>query len=419
MWMDVDLLSLVTTREAFERIKPHLKEETLSKEALTIYNVVDNWYDSFPLFNSFTWAELETHFFVTKGATLPKASIGLYKTIFSNLAAYTTSSTRDELLKHYIDQEYAAKLEELINAVRAGRLNIDDAEAIVDAYKAELGKASGSVPVFVGDDVSDIITASSGPGLDWRLNELNISLGPLRIGDFVLVAARPEVGKTTFLADNVSYMATQIKDKRPVLWVNNEERSGKVQFRVIQAALGDTSTNIEADPKAALLAYQKLMGMEERVLITRNDSGYNSVKTITALCKKHNPALIVFDQLDKVVGLSRGQDERDDLRLGRIYNWARDLSHSYGPVIAASQADASAEGMMWLDQSKLRGSKTDKPGEADAIITIGVDEDRSLKRYINIPKNKLHGGPKSLEKERHGKWEVEMKPEIARYVGTK
>lgn len=419
--MDIDLLALTTTREVHERIRPHVNEETLSKEAQTIYNVIDNWYKSFPLFNSFTWEELETHFFITKDKSLPKGSHGVYKTIFKNLSTYTTTATRDELFKHYINQEYVARITEVLHGVTEGKKTLDDVETLVEQHKVEFSKATGTTNIFVGDDITEVVSASSAPGLEWRLEELNISCGPLRQGDFVIVAARPEVGKTTFLADNVSYMASQIKDKRPVLWINNEERSGKVMFRVMQAALGWTTKDIEDNPTKAMAEYQKMMGMSNRILIIKNDSGLNSVRSLVPLFKAHNPALIIFDQLDKVAGVPGSKDERDDLRLGRVYLWARELSHTYGPVIAASQADASAEGLMWLEQDKLRGSKTDKPGEADAIITIGrsLEAGMEMKRGIYVPKNKLHGGARSVEKERHGKWEVEIAPEIARYVGTK
>jgi hypothetical protein len=165
------------------------------------------------------------------------------------------------------------------------------------------------------------------------------------------------------------------------------------------------------------------MKMDDRILVTGSNAGLNNAKLLVPLFRDLNPAMIVFDQLDKVVGFdskSKG-GERDDLRLGALYQWARELSHEYGPVIAASQASDTAEGEQWIYQNQLRGSRTDKAGEADAIITIGKvhEPTKENTRYIHVPKNKLHGGTRSIEKERHGKWEVTIKPEIARYEGTR
>ena len=66
----------------------------------------------------------------------------------------------------------------------------------------------------------------------------------------------------------------------------------------------------------------------------------------------------------------------------------------------------------------LRGSKTDKAGEADLIITLGKDKDAEYKRYLHLPKNKLWGGPSTIEAHRHGKFEITIRPEIARYEGV-
>ena len=75
----------------------------------------------------------------------------------------------------------------------------------------------------------------------------------------------------------------------------------------------------------------------------------------------------------------------------------------------------------YIGMSALRGSKTDKPGEADAVITIGkyqapATEEEELLRTINIPKNKLPGGGKhQVEAERHGKYLVKIDSMRARY----
>src|SRR3990167_11055041 len=66
-------------------------------------------------------------------------------------------------------------------------------------------------------------------GLYWPLKSLNFSLGPLRKGDFGFVFARPETGKTTFLAHTASFMAGPTE--APVVWFNNEEQGGKVRGR--------------------------------------------------------------------------------------------------------------------------------------------------------------------------------------------
>jgi hypothetical protein len=185
-------------------------------------------------------------------------------------------------------------------------------------------------------------------------------------------------------------------------------------YRVVQSFFGVTNAEIGEDEEHYETVFKTMAG--GKLFITNDDSGLNSVDRLTALFDEHNPAIIVFDQLDKVHGFSH-KIEREDLRIGKLYEWARDLAKKYGPVIAVSQADGSAEGMQWIEMNQLRGSKTDKIGEADAIVTIGKGE-AEYTRYLNIVKNKLFGGPLSKECHRHGRFECTIRPEIARYEGV-
>ena len=207
---------------------------------------------------------------------------------------------------------------------------------------------------------------------------------------------------------------------RPVVWVNNEEESSVVFFRIVQAALGQESKVIIADSKKAMDDYETLMaGDKNRIRVTKDT---NNIRDLETLFREVNPGLIVFDQLDKVDGFK--SDEREDLRLGKVYKWARELSRSYGPVIAASQLSATAVDLKdppFIGLDALRGSKTDKPGEADAVITIGKykepksPEEETI-RTINVPKNKLPGGGgKQVESDRHGQFIVTIDPIRARY----
>lgn len=418
--MDFDLLQIVKNKENFLRFKPYIKDHALGKEAQKLLNSMDEFFKYYPAVKEIDWNAFESYFMVRHMSTLTKESATTYRAAISKLKSEPATAAAEDVLRYYISCDYATQIAN--EAVKGADADLDAIGKLVQKYDKEVGRAVDKMDLFVGDDATGVASTKD-PGLEWRLEELNISCGPLRQGDFIVVGARPETGKTTFLADQVSYMGEQLsgKHERPIIWVNNEERSAKVKRRIMQAALGITLKDFEADPAKAVAEFQKKMGMVNRILVTGSNAGLNSVKHLVPLFREHNPAMIVFDQLDKVVGFQRNHEDREDLRLGSLYQWARDLSHEYGPVIAASQASEGAEGEQWVYQHQLRGSKTDKAGEADAIITIGKQHDpaKEFKRYIHVPKNKLDGGPRSEEKERHGFWEVEIRPEIARYEGTR
>lgn len=75
---------------------------------------------------------------------------------------------------------------------------------------------------FVTDDLETLLNETfRKKGLRWRLSTLNKMLGSLRAGDFGFIFARPETGKTTFLASETTYMAQQLSEEDgPILWFN-------------------------------------------------------------------------------------------------------------------------------------------------------------------------------------------------------
>lgn len=246
------------------------------------------------------------------------------------------------------------------------------------------------------------------PGLRWRLDYLNKSLGSLRKGDFGFVFARPETGKTTFLASEISKMIEQTEGD--ILWFNNEEQGNKVAIRCYQAVLGVTAEQLFGDIERNQSLFETKTGNRLKIFDFEDSS---RASRIDSILKDSNPALIIFDQIDKIKGFKH---DRNDLELKQIYQWAREIAKTYAPVIAVCQASGEAEGKLWLTMDMVDSSKTAKQGEADWILGIGKEQDNTSRiRYLNISKNKLIGDADTLPDLRHGSTQVLIKPEIARY----
>lgn len=269
-----------------------------------------------------------------------------------------------------------------------------------------------SEDVFISDDLDTLYSETlQQVGLRWRLPELNKMLGSLRKGDFGFIFARIETGKTTFLASEISFMAEQLNEESgPILWINNEEQGSKVKIRVIQASLGiELPVLFNNRPKHTQDFRVKTKG---KILIL--DDAQTNKRRIEDLCQRHKPSLVVIDQIDKIKGFS---GDRNDLKLGSIYVWARELAKVYCPFIGVCQADVSAEGQKWLTSSHIAESKTAKAAEADFILGIGKVSDINYEfvRFLHACKNKLQGDIDTDPTLRHGRLECLIQPEIARY----
>jgi Autographiviridae putative DNA helicase len=262
---------------------------------------------------------------------------------------------------------------------------------------------------FVTDNLEELYeTTYKKQGLRWRLDTLNKSLGSLRIGDFGFVFARPETGKTTFLSSEVTFMASQTD--LPFLWFNNEEQGNKVKIRCFQAALGLNSSKLFHERTQNQERYRNLVGDRIRIY----DSASIHKRDVERICKDLRPALIVFDQIDKIKGF---QEDRQDLELGAIYIWARELAKEYCPVIGVCQAGSTAHNKKYPDMNDVVNAKTSKQAEADWIIGIGKEEGAGMEdvRGLNICKNKLTGDEDTIPDWRHAKLDVMILPTIGRY----
>lgn len=274
--------------------------------------------------------------------------------------------------------------------------------------------------LFVTDDLEVLYNESIKiPGLRWRLQTLNRMLGSLRRGDFGFIFARPETGKTTFLASEVSNFAQQLharmaedneKHVGPILWFNNEEQGNKVKLRLYQAMLGLDKAQLGSDIVGNRQRYRDMGGSHIKIY----DSASISRQQVEQLCAEFQPSLVIFDQLDKIKGFV---GDREDLRLGTIYVWAREIAKTYCPVIAVCQADASGEGKKYLNMDNVANAKTAKQAEADWILGIGKShgEGEEFMRYIHLSKNKLDGDSDTEPELRHGRETVRINPYIARY----
>jgi len=311
------------------------------------------------------------------------------------------------LLEEHRRRSLAGQVALMALDVEAGKKSTAELLELFNNFEHQEVEADEITPVDMDlDNLYDTQIAT--PGLRWRINWLNKSLGSLRKGDFGFIFARPETGKTTFLASEITYMVSQTEGD--ILWFNNEEQGTKVGIRVYQATLGLTTQALFADKQTNKARYKAITNNRIKILDFEDSSSKNRIESVL---KQYNPALIIFDQIDKVRGF---KGDRNDLELKQIYQWAREISKTYAPVIAVSQASGEAEGKLFLTMDMVDGSKTAKQGEADWILGIGKEQDNtSRSRYFNITKNKLIGDKDTSPDLRHGSTQVLIKPEIARY----
>jgi hypothetical protein len=388
-----------------------LSVRDLPKELQPVYSILDNYHSSNEAKADLTVADL-SNLLVAVSSKDKDYYLGVLEEIQKlEVSADTTA----KLVQRIIANKQLNDISLAAHDAKEGRKTLEDVNALLEQFRAlqETQEEEKEEDFFVSDDLVFLVdTTFKKPGLRWRLKTLNQMLGSLRKGDFGFVFARPETGKTTFLASETTFMAEQLKEEDgPILWFNNEEQSEKPMLRCIQASTGCTLPQLYSDLDGYNKKYHELTKGKLKII---KDVSIIHRSFVEKLCRRYKPSLIIFDQIDKIVGFDA---DREDLKLGAIYQWARELAKTYAPVIAVCQADGTGEGVKWLTMSNVANAKTSKQAEADWIVGIGKSNDPGYDsiRYLHASKNKLLGDEDTIPDQRHGRREVLMDQQTARY----
>lgn len=367
--------------------------------------VINNLYTKYNKDN-YSVEELEALFYISYPA-IQKDEQEFYSKFFADLKQVAVDENlANDLFAQFQKQDLAEQIAITAVQVSQGQKPFEDLTGIVKLLDMPVEEEQEQT---ISTSIKEIHNAKQNEkGLRWRLSTLNRSIGSLRRGNFGFIFARPEAGKTTFLASEVTCMGEQTDGN--ILWVNNEQPGGDVIWRCYNALLGQPTGYLSEHLDEA---EQRWLGSIGSRLKFIDNPGITKTQ-IENLCKKYNPKLIVFDQLDKVHGFDA---ERYDLVMKAKYQWARELSKHYGPVIGVCQAGGSAENKRYLEMTDVDSSYTAKQGEADWILGIGKLNDAGYERmrYFSICKNKLPGDEDTDPKLRHGKMEVLINEDTARY----
>jgi replicative DNA helicase len=296
------------------------------------------------------------------------------------------------VLKALTLRDWAGRIADKADKYSSGDMSFDLFEEVLDdveAAKAEAGihdKHDWEVLTNIREIIARV--QDPGTGLNWRSPNLAASLGPLRKGKLVVCAAFVDTGKSTWLASEATFMATQLTGDQKVLYLNNEEAGEEVKLRLWKAALGMTTQDLGNDRLIEEKYAAHMGGDADRIILL--DRARITPGMIRKKLRQYNVALLVVDQAYKVrVGKRAADDKLGSLQ--DTFEWFRGIAKEHCPVIAVHQARGDANGEKFIEMHQLAGSQQALQGEADAIITLGRDLEMPKARYIYVPKNKMEG----------------------------
>lgn len=410
MSLDITALRLLKYRERYDRLRRSVPKGALQPLTAELLDDFGMFFREFGDAKRIEHGPFLTWYRGFRHPNMKDESFGLYKAIIEKSMDDVSVDLESGLMERLIAADTAARVTTLLEKWNNGD-EVDLYQELrknVEHFEQQVDRKVKNPQVL--DPIEDLLKAEENDtGLHWRLPCLNRHIKPLRAGDFVIVAARPDKGKTTFCASELTHMAAQVDsvypgEQRSILWFNNEGPGNKIVMRNFQAALNATTedlvklSNLPADSgmdkyrTQVRQQYAAALGGRPGVLrvFDIHDMWNHEVEDIM---KCHNPAVVLFDMVDNIKfgGETNNNGQRTDQLLEAMYQWARLMGVKHDcAVLATSQISADGDGVSYPTLPQLKDSKTGKQGAADVIITLGALNDPVLEnsRYIGCTKNK-------------------------------
>lgn len=385
--LDLDILRLFQSHEYYMRYNYNIDRNNLARETTTILQGYDSYYKQHS--DNIVFSTFVPYFFNTLHANWMNDDIVYYKHIFSRLTNIKVPDLKPTLVK--------LQQEELWSQIETAKNNAFDVIKMRDLLSSYIDKEQDDEHDYVCNDDSFLFANSErSEGIRFRLKKLNEILNPLIKGDFGAIFAYTNTGKTLFMISELAHMAQQIKGDGKVLYFNNEGSEDRLLRAIWCSVLQAPFDMIKKHKERAVKAFTKKMhGDKERILLF--DTYGKDTSYIEHQCTKYNPKLIIIDQLDNLLSARAKESCK---AYGSLYEWARNLSKKYCPVLGATQAsgavtwtdkDGNQVYKKYLEQSDMYDSRVAKQGAMEFCIGLSIDPLFPNKRYISVPRSKLPG----------------------------
>ena len=401
--IEKQLINLLLDKDFYEENKGRVSKTMFTNGTGTLYETITKAHENSD--NSLTIEEIATLHTEVYNPALTRVAKDNFNELLEEIKKEKpnkkiATTILKELHKQTIAKKIAVMATEMYN--NTNDTNFTDIQTLIDdsdgVNKEEYDNVTDDIPLLL-ESLKD--------NTKWKFNlsELRDRVNGIGDGNFLIVFARPESGKTAFWVNMVAGQGGFASQGAKVCALINEEPAIRTQMRLVNAHTGMSFAEIKENPtKAGQLWSQIKSNM--RIL----DTVDWSLDKIDSYVAKEKPDILIIDQLDKVH--VTGTFARTDEKLRAIYTGAREIAKRRScALVGVSQASADASGKMDLTFDMMENSKTGKAAEADVIIGVGfrnqLDIDQDI-RSIAVSKNKITGY--------HGKMTCKIIPELSRYI---
>lgn len=388
--LEAKLLKLLSQKKYYDQFTPYLDEKRLIPITAKLIRDYQRWYEKYDQdidFSSF-YSEFSMNW---HAADLDETDLAYYReTVFPLIQSQEVDNNT---LIALWEREASEKVRALVTkGCEPEQIRLVLLE--LEGRKNCLGdKNDDEIFNIANVDVS-VLDISN--GLPWFLPSLQAGLQSHMPGQFIVVAADSDTGKSAFCISQAVHTFRQINNnngKRPILYCTSEDTKEDLACRFLSCLYMDSYPGgfeeIVTNYNTVSADYKK--HYNDQLFVGMPIRGASCWYKLKQKVEKYNPCLIIIDMLDKMSNSDNIQD------LTKLYQDVRGLANDGYAIIGTSQSGNTSyqdketgqfKHRRHLSDKDLSGSKSGKQGAAYCIISIGKDDDHPNIRYIDTTKKK-------------------------------
>ena len=404
------ILRTLLTRDKYDKLKSEIEESIFQNGARELYKTIGYIYKDNPNITEINFSDLRLAYFNTYYPNTSFASQKNIHELIDNIENQEPPS--DDVVSTALRSMYRIKKADELARICLDISNNPSSISLkqVEKFMANVDEEqTQQESEAVTKDVDEIVEALQEQGeFKFNLPSLQRATNGIGRGNFMIIFARPDVGKTAFWVSLVASPQGFAWQQKKVSIFANEEPAIRTQMRLLNSSTGLQRGNILNGSRD--VAKNKWASISP--YIENFDCVGKTMDDLDEYCSTNDVDILIIDQLDKINVTGKYNATHEKLR--EVYTQSRELAKRHNIlVIGMSQASAEAQGRSRVTFSTMENSKTGKAAEADIILGIGKEDEAEnfmddCVRFVTLSKNKLTGD--------HAEFEVILRPTISRYA---
>ena len=182
MSIEREVLSVLSTKENYLRYSTRVlaKGSALTRETAQIIKDMRDYYTKYDV-SCVDWTEFAQWFLLVKHPMYAEDTVLLYRTYLNALiVAEEPSALQEDIIHALLEQSVAEDIAVIAGKIAEGndRHGLEEVKSLMDTWQESLVEEEEDEDTW---ELDELLEESYGEGgFNWRLEELNVSCGPLR-----------------------------------------------------------------------------------------------------------------------------------------------------------------------------------------------------------------------------------------------